>query len=207
MAKAFLTCFSRSSRGLVKLVLWGGATRLLPETLHAGELMIRFPGRIVCHANSFYIGLPLPVLSADDELLPGQTYFLLPLDRFRPNQALTVATLALLSPSPTKVSIAGGGQCPFAYVKGGDGRKLIKVTPDFIARVISSGEGGRRSGAGDGGTLCSTPELQKHYAQLVGPRGRPWSPALETISESKRRRPSKARLSPARLLRLQKSSS
>lgn len=207
MARAFLNCFSHSSRDLVKLVLWGGATRLLPETPHAGELMIRFPGRIVCHANSFYIGLPLPVLSSSDELLPGQTYFLLPLDRFRPNQALTAATLASLSPSPTKVSLAGDGQCPFAYVKGGDGRKLIKVAPEFIARVISSGEDGRKSGAGDGGTLCSTPELQKHYAQLVGRRGRPWSPALETISESKSRRPSKARLSPARLLRFEKRSS
>ncbi|WOL04042.1 hypothetical protein Cni_G12763 [Canna indica] len=210
MAKPLLfSCFSYSSRcRLVKLVFWGGATRFLAarEQHLAGELMLQFHGRVLCHADSFYIGLSPPVLSADDELLPGQTYFVLPADRFRRSQTLTTASLAAsLAPSTQgKVTIAGNGQSPFAYVKGSDGRRLIKVLPEFIARVISSGECGGGSG-GDGGSLCSTPELKKHYALLVrSSRDRPWSPKLETISESKRSRgaATKARLSPVRLLGL-----
>ncbi|CAL9063746.1 uncharacterized protein LOC103989520 [Musa acuminata AAA Group] len=200
----FRTCFSPSSRGLVKLVFWGGTATFLPEKQPAGEVMYRFPDRIVCHADSFYIGLPIPVLSAAEELLPGRTYFVLPADRFRLDQTLTVASLASLSPVPTKVSLAGDGQRPFAYVKGEDGRTLIKVLPEFISMVIcSSGEGGRRRG-GDGGALCSTPELKRHYAQLVGSRARrPWSPALEMISERK----SRSLSSPVKLLGLERRSS
>ncbi|RRT54682.1 hypothetical protein B296_00043717 [Ensete ventricosum] len=200
MGKGLLrTCFGPRSRGLVvKLVFWGGTATFFPEKKPAGEVMFRFPDRIVCPADSFFIGLPIPVLSAAEELLPGRTYFVLPADRFRLDQTLTVASLASLSPVPKKVSLAGDGQRPFAYVKGGDGRTLIKVLPEFISMVICSGEGGR---GGDGGALCSTPELKRHYTQLVGSRGRrPWSPALERITERK----SRSLSSPVKLLGLER---
>ncbi|URD81534.1 Amidohydrolase family [Musa troglodytarum] len=162
------------------------------------------PDRIVCHADSFYIGHPVPVLSIDDELLPGQAYFVLPIDKFSCHDPLTAVSLASLSSGRTKPSLAGNGESPFEYVKGEDGRLLIKVLPEFITKVITSVEDGQTCGS-DGGTLCTTPELRKHYSQLVGPRDHPWSPKLETISET-RKRTSAGRLSPVRLLGLQRRS-
>jgi hypothetical protein len=86
---------------------------------------------------------------------------------------------------------------------------VISVTEEFIVRSVT----GRRSPAGDraddeenGAPICSTPELRKHYEQLVGAaRDRPWSPQLETIEERKARRMvdvviSPRTMSPARLL-------
>lgn len=202
MGNGLSPCFSSASNGLVKLVFWGGTTKLLTEKQLAGELMFRFPDCVVCHADSFYIGQPVPVLSIDDELRAGETYFVMPVDRFPFNQTLTAVTLASLSPGPKKPSLASFNQCPFEYVKGTDGRTLIKVLPEFITKVITAEEGGQSCG-GDHGALCSTPELKKHYAQLVGSRERPWSPKLETISESKSKL-FPGRLSPVRLLGLEK---
>ncbi|URD77321.1 Saccharopine dehydrogenase, partial [Musa troglodytarum] len=200
MGNGLSPCCLTGSKGLVRLVFWGGATELLTGKQLAAELMFRFPDRVVCRADSFYIGRPLPVLSMDDELLPGHTYFLLPMDKFPCHDPLTAVSLASLSPDPAKaVSLSGDNQCrPFAYVKGGDGRVLIKVLPEFITKVISSAESGDTCGSGCG-ALCSTPELKKHYAQLVGQRDRPWSPKLETISESKKRS-SVGRISPVSIL-------
>lgn len=204
MGNGLSPCCLTGSKSLVRLVFWGGATEFLTEKQIAAELMFRFPDRVVCRADSFYIGRPVPVLSMDDELLPGHTYFLLPMDKFPCHDPLTAVSLASLSPDPAKaVSLSGDDQCrPFAYVKGGDGRVLIKVLPEFITKVISSAESGDTCGSG-GGPLCSTPELKKHYAQLVGQRDRPWSPKLETISESKKRS-SVGRISPVRLLGLER---
>ncbi|XP_008803359.2 uncharacterized protein LOC103716932 [Phoenix dactylifera] len=205
MGNGLSPCFcSSSNNSLVKLVFWGGATKFLTEKQLAGELMFQFPDCVVCHADSFYIGQPVPVLSIGDELHAGETYFVIPVDRFPCNQILTPVTLASFSPGPTKPSLASFGQCPFEYVKAADGRTVIKVQPKFIAKVITAEEGGQKYGR-DGGTLCSTPELKKHYAQLVGSRDRPWSPKLETISESKSRL-SQVRLSPVRLFGLEKRS-
>ncbi|XP_010938566.1 uncharacterized protein [Elaeis guineensis] len=199
MGNGLSPCFSSTSNSLVKLVFWGGTTKFLAGNQVAGELMFRFPDSVVCHADSFYIGQPVPVLSIGDELIAGETYFVMPVDRFPCNQTLTAVTLASLSPGPNKPSLASVGQCPFEYVKGSDGRTLIKVQPEFITKVITANVEGRQKCGSDGETLCSTPELKKHYAQLVGSRDRPWSPKLETISESKSRS-SPGRLSPVRLL-------
>lgn len=205
MGNGISPCFNPASKGgLVKLIFWGGATEFLAEKQLAGQLMFRFPDRIVCHADSFYIGHPVPVLSIDDELLPGQAYFVLPIDKLSCHDPLTAVSLASLSSGRTKPSLAGNGESPFEYVKGEDGRLLIKVLPEFITKVITSVEDGQKCGS-DGGTLCTTPELRKHYSQLVGPRDHPWSPKLETISET-RKRISAGRLSPVRLLGFQRRS-
>jgi hypothetical protein len=93
---------------------------------------------------------------------------------------------------------------------------VISVTEEFIVRSVT----GRRPPNGDrgddeecGALICSTPELRKHYDQLVGAaRDRPWSPWLEMIEERKARRMvdvviSPSTMSPARLLGLVKGSS
>ncbi|CAA0805857.1 Unknown protein [Striga hermonthica] len=175
----------------------GGAARTLAGKHLAGEIMFQFPDRMVCPADSFFIGRPSPALSIEDELVPGRTYFLLPIDLFGP--VLSPSSMAALR--PVGQGHAGFKGCPFEYGRGPDGRVLIRVVPEFIAWLINggsseSGDGG--GGNGGGSPLCSTPELQKHYDQLVGCKDRVnWSPKLETISECK------IRFSPCRFMGLQ----
>ncbi|TVU37422.1 hypothetical protein EJB05_10735, partial [Eragrostis curvula] len=111
-------------------------------------------------------------------------------------------------------SLAGGARSPFKYVKGEDGHTVIRVTEEFVVNAVSGGKprsNGGGDGSGDdeaggcGAALCSTPELRKHYEQLVGAaRVRSWSPRLDTIKERKGRRVvhvvSPGRCSPVRLL-------
>ncbi|KAJ3676255.1 hypothetical protein LUZ60_003667 [Juncus effusus] len=193
-----------------RLVCWGGSAKLIQSRRQAGDLMRESPGHVVCHADSFYIGLPVPVLSICDELLPGQTYFLVPVDRLTYDQALTAASLSTLSPNPNfKSSFVGIGHAnPFEHIKNEDGSTLIKVSPEFIERVISNGGngGGKKNvkcesvDRDNGGVICNTLELKKHYAQMVGPRDhRQWSPRLETISENcKSKTDKRGRLSPVK---------
>lgn len=190
-----------------RLVFWGGSARMADElrSVTAGDVTAELPDQyLVCAADSFFIGLPVPALPPGELLVAGRTYFVLPAARFCCRQALTAATLAKLSPSPAaKVPLAGGTASPFEYVAGADGAPLIRILPEFIEKVITSCGGGGKSGAAE--QLCSTPELKKHYMQLVGARAeRPWSPGLETISEAEKRR---RMPSPVRLIELAKASS
>lgn len=192
-----------------RLVFWGGSARMDDERRFttAGDVMAELSGEhLVCAADAFFIGLPIPALAAGEQLQPGRTYFVLPAARLSCDKALTAATLASLSPSPAKVSFVGAAS-PFEHVTGDDGAALIRVLPEFIEKVITSSGGGSRCSAGSVTTeqLCSTPELRKHYMQLVGARAeRPWSPGLETISEGGKRR---RMPSPVRLVGLAKASS
>ncbi|OEL37716.1 hypothetical protein BAE44_0001261 [Dichanthelium oligosanthes] len=185
----------------VRLVYWGGQARLLTDDgarVTAGDIAAELPApatdHAVCPADSFFVGLPIPVMSPREELLPGRTYFVLPAARFPSLKVLTAATLAALAPAPAgrsrkPAALPFDGQCPFEYVKGDGGAALIRVLPEFIEKVITCDAGGAvapKSAAGM--ELCSTPELKRHYAQLVGPRSRPWSPRLETIAEGNRSR-------------------
>ncbi|KAL5994644.1 hypothetical protein ACLOJK_024697 [Asimina triloba] len=183
----------------VKLIFWEGTTKTLTGRGRlAGEVMFQFPNTIVCPADAFYIGHPIPALSIDHELVQGHTYFVLPLNRFA-CQILSAASLAALAPKLKPIPF---GELPFEYVKGADGRVLIKVSPELIMRIISSSskleedECNIHGGSPCSPQLCTTPELQKHYAQLVGSKAQVWSPKLETITERKT-----WSSSPARLLR------
>ncbi|RLM97690.1 uncharacterized protein C2845_PM06G23200 [Panicum miliaceum] len=194
-----------------RLVFWGGSARAAGERrpVTAGDVAAELPGQhLVCAADSFFIGLPVPALPPGERLAAGRTYFVLPAARFSCRQALTAATLAKLSPSPAgKVPLAGGAASPFEYVTGADGAPLIRILPEFIEKVITSRGGGKCGAAAAAAAeqLCSTPELRKHYMQLVGARAeRPWSPGLETISEAEKRR---RMPSPVRLIELAKASS
>ncbi|CAM0873236.1 unnamed protein product [Alopecurus aequalis] len=209
-------CLSVSQRRrTARLVLWGGEERVAKHGRQAGQVMLDFAGTVVCRADGFYIGRPAPVLAIEDRLVAGATYFVLPVDRLPQGyDAVTAASLAALSYDRAGPggSIAGGPKSPFEYVKGDDGRTVIKVTPEFIVKAITArpgscvstdGEaeaGGDGEGGACGGALCSTPELRKHYEQLVGAgRGRPYSPRLDTIKERKGRRLMPVSVSPGRL--------
>ncbi|XP_062209247.1 uncharacterized protein LOC133911039 [Phragmites australis] len=181
-------------RRTARLVLWGGEARAARHGKLAGQVMLDFAGTVVCRADGFYLGRPAPVLAIEDRLAAGKTYLVLPVDRLPQGyDALTAASLAALSYDRGQgASIAGGAKSPFEYVKGDDGRTVIKVTLEFIVGNITPRAGCRERGGEEGcaGALCSTPELRKHYEQLVGSaRGaRAWSPRLDTIKERKGRK-------------------
>ncbi|XP_022927424.1 uncharacterized protein LOC111434251 [Cucurbita moschata] len=170
---------SRRSSSAVNLIFSNGVTKSLTGNHHiAGEIMFQFPDMMICHADSFFIGHPIPSLAIDDQLLAGETYFVLPIDLFASFDVLSTSSLASIGAGNAKFS----GQSPFEYIRGTNGRIVIKIVPEFLVRLISpaAGEGG------GGNFLCSTPELQKHYDQLVGStKGQVWSPKLESISEYK----------------------
>ncbi|XP_054796747.1 uncharacterized protein LOC129302090 [Prosopis cineraria] len=209
-------CFAQqnptsSSSSSIKLVFCEGTTRFLRGKQVAGAIMFEFPDKMVCHADSFFMGFPVPALALDDELMPGQTYFVLPIDRFT-GKVLSPSFLAALSSSsscPNKTSTSsssspcpikfGESPSPFEYIKGSNGRVLIKVKPEFITRLINANNDKETDRHGDSNYsfLCSTPELKKHYDQLVRSKDRVWSPKLETISEYK------VRFSPCRFLGLE----
>ncbi|OMP08387.1 hypothetical protein COLO4_06524 [Corchorus olitorius] len=199
MGNSISPCFQPNSKSLVKLIFWEGHTRILTGKHIAGEVMFEFPHMMVCHADSFFIGQPIPALAIDDDLTPGQTYFVLPLDRFACTTVLSASSLAALNSSPKPNSPinfgGGGGDCPFEYIKGSNGRVLIKVMPEFITRLIYRCK--EEEAMGNHSFLCSTPELKKHYEMLVGSKEQIWSPKLETISEYK------IRFSPCRFIGLE----
>ncbi|XP_026417370.1 uncharacterized protein LOC113312851 [Papaver somniferum] len=213
MGNAMALCFyvnykastSSSSSSLVKLIFWEGKTITFKGKKIAGEIMFEYPEMMVCHANSFYINHIIPALSISDELFAGQTYFILPIDPFA-FKVLSISSLSSLASSSSgskpKRPI-NFTECPFQYVKGSDGRMLIRVLPEFIMKLISTSDGNSTISSTSSSTsfLCSTPELKKHYDVLVGSsKERVWSPKLETVSECKKNVAITTRLSPCRLL-------
>lgn len=216
----------RGRRRAARLVLWGGECRAARHGTQAGEVMLQLElsstGTVVCRADAFYLGRPAPVLAIEDRLVAGETYLALPVDRLPRggHDALTAAALAALSyggPGGRRASIAGAPRSPFEYVKGDGGRTVIKVTPEFLVAAVTAPRPSSRDSReseeedADAGALCSTPELRKHYEQLVGAaRGRPWSPRLDTIKEQRRpgfaaaavSSPAGGRLSPVAVARL-----
>ncbi|KAK4788123.1 hypothetical protein SAY86_019442 [Trapa natans] len=199
-----LHCLGAAGSHEIRLLFSEGSTRVLTGTNHvAGEIMFEHPEMIVCHADSFFIGRPVPALAIDEALVPGSSYFVLPLDCFPCLGTLSAASLAALgssSPSSKRSPMKGGfgeGR-PFEYVRGENGRVMIKVVPEFIARLIAKEGDGEAGGVGTSSPLCSTPELRKHYDQLVGMnKEQVWSPKLETISEHR------LRFSPCRFIGLE----
>ncbi|KAK9735951.1 hypothetical protein RND81_04G240400 [Saponaria officinalis] len=217
----------------IKLILHEGTTKVIKRRMKikAGEIMFEFPDCVVCQANSFFIGKPIPILSIHDHLVAGHTYFIVPLDRLPsppdggsgggallsttslfslgspsggcPNAKPPATLLNLLSSSSNRSSSNNNNKrstSPFEYVKDKDGRvALIKVVPDFITRIITSNCSPNNNNNMDVSAklICSTPELQKQYEQLVRGKDRAWSPKLETIIERK------IGFSPSRLLRLE----
>ncbi|KAG2671057.1 hypothetical protein I3760_14G115100 [Carya illinoinensis] len=180
MGNAVSQCFRGNPSSPVKLIFWEGTTRILRGKHIAGEIMFEFPDKMVCHSDSFFIGHRVP-LAIDDELQSGQTYLVLPIDTFACDHVISASSLAALGSSPKNSPINFGDcQRPFEYLKGADGRVLIKVVPEFITRLITRGKDVGSSNISTSPSnnyiLCSTPELQKHYEQLVGRPRNKFSP-------------------------------
>uniref|UniRef100_M4CXE9 Uncharacterized protein n=1 Tax=Brassica campestris TaxID=3711 RepID=M4CXE9_BRACM len=68
-----ISCFPiiRRRQAIVTIVFFEcGSTKTLRDSKKhvAGEIMFEFPDQIVCHADSFFIGRPVPALAMDDYL-------------------------------------------------------------------------------------------------------------------------------------------
>ncbi|PHU18674.1 hypothetical protein BC332_14369 [Capsicum chinense] len=134
----YFICPSRSS--MVNLIFHDGSRRVVTGKRLAGEIMFEFPDCMVCHADSFYIGNPIPSLNIDDRLRKGDTYFILPLDYFPSCSVLSASTLATLGSNPRQSSTPVNFRNPiFQYVKAENGRVLIKVSPEFIIKLFTRG--------------------------------------------------------------------
>lgn len=173
----------------------------------AGEIMFEFPDQIVSHADSFFIGRPIPALAMEDYLIPGQTYFVLPIERFA-YRILTTSCLSIFNSNlenvrsnnnPPMNFTAPSSPPPFEYSQGPNGKILIKVCPAFIISLICKNRNNSNKeeamiDCGESSEICNSPELKKQYDQLVGTREHIWSPKLQTISEHE------IRVSPLRFL-------
>lgn len=181
-------CYNPTTTSSTKLIFWEGSTRILSgkRSPIAGEIMFEFPDRMVCHADSFYIGHPIPALGIEDELVIGETYFVLPIDCFSCNVLSASAFAALVANSNPSLSFK---DTTFEYIKASNGRVFIKVLPEFMIKIMTIRKQniGNHHQDNDHNTsfLCSTPELKKHYHMLMGSKPQIWSPKLDTISECK----------------------
>eukprot|EP01018_Ginkgo_biloba_P037651 Gb_11824 [translate_table: standard] len=184
----------------IKLVYGDGRIRIMQDPLVAGEVMLEHPHYFVCHADSFYIGQRIPALCAHDELKMGHTYILLPKKAF--GSVLSASSLASLAASktasPIHTSLELGrpassvikrspprilSQAPFEIRKTVDGRVQVKVSVEFIAKILEDGSLPQSETSHNRFSLCNTPELQKDYGQLVKCRSQHWRPKLDTIRE------------------------
>ncbi|XP_042514388.1 uncharacterized protein LOC122089039 [Macadamia integrifolia] len=185
MGNAVPSCYKLKPKSWVRLVFWEGTIKLLAGNRVAGEVLFEYPDRIVCHAGSFYIGQPIPSLGIQDKLIEGETYFVLPIDRFA-SKVLSASALASFALSPNIAAPIDFDECPFQHIKEGNGRSSVRVCPEFISNILLGGGKEEFSNSRANSFLCSTPELQRHYERLVGSKGQTWAPRLDTISELQR---------------------
>ncbi|KAG2702905.1 hypothetical protein I3843_06G105700 [Carya illinoinensis] len=192
--------------GTIKLIKSDGVVKIYRRPVHVSELMSEFPKHQVCRADSFYIGQKIPALSEDDELQPGHKYFLLPNHFFQSVLSfVTIASFASgqLDSSPDSSSspiskdsrnafVRKAAVCePFHIQKTPSGCLSIRVSDEFISqlleeRKIQGEEEEKKNTESSSSAVCTTPRLQKEYAQLVS--SRQWKPKLETIRETEKRK-------------------
>ncbi|XP_041014375.1 uncharacterized protein LOC121257442 [Juglans microcarpa x Juglans regia] len=195
--------------GTIKLIKSDGVVKIYRRPVHVSELMSEFPKHLVCRADSFYIGQKIPALSEDDELQPGHKYFLLPNHFFQSVLSfVTIASFASRQPDSSPVSssspiskhsrnafVRKAAVCePFHIQKTPSGCLRIRVSDEFISQLLEEGKirgeeeekNTESSSKSTSNAVCTTPRLQKEYAQLVG--SRQWKPKLETIRETEKRK-------------------
>lgn len=190
----------------IKLIKSDGLVKVYRRPIHVSQLMVEFPKHLVCRADSFYIGQKIPALSEDEQLQLGQKYFLLPKHFFQ--SVLSFVTIASFASSPPvqpplsssnsliskdsrNAFLKKASACqPFDIEKTPSGCLRIRVSDEFISQLLEEGEIGERenneSSSKSKSVVCTTPQLQKEYAQLVG--SHQWKPKLETIRETEKRK-------------------
>ncbi|KAL4360657.1 hypothetical protein GQ457_04G034080 [Hibiscus cannabinus] len=173
-------------RRTLKVISCDGRVAVYDRPVHVSELMSQFPKHMICRSDSLYIGRKIPPLAMDDKLRLGHNYFLLPQKSFQSALSfVTVASFANARYSSPRSSNKKPAACqPFHVEKTESGCLRIRVSDEFIRELMEESE------TEDGviSRVCTTPQLQKQYALLVGPSRRDWKPKLETINEKKKKK-------------------
>uniref|UniRef100_A0A6N2M5Q6 DUF4228 domain-containing protein n=1 Tax=Salix viminalis TaxID=40686 RepID=A0A6N2M5Q6_SALVM len=185
--------------GTIKLIRSDGMVKIYDRPIYVSELMVEFPKHLVCHSDSFYIGQKIPALSENDLLQLGHKYFLLPKHCFQSVLSfVTIASIATSSLQPQPSSsrnafLKKAATCqPFDIQKSPNGCLRIRVSDEFLSQLMEEGkvkeseEDGSSRNCKPTSRVCTTPQLEKDYTQLVG--SRQWKPKLETIRESEKKR-------------------
>lgn len=172
--------------GTIKLINSDGVVKIYDRPIQASELMVEFPKHMVCGSDSFYIGQKTPALSEDEALQLGQIYFLLPKQFFQ--SVLSLVTIASFANASRNALLKKAEACqPFQIQKSSSGSLRIRVSDEFIWQMMEMKEDNESVSR-----VCTTPQLQKQYSQLVGSRH--WKPKLETIKETEKGKMKKSQL-------------
>ncbi|GMI98110.1 hypothetical protein HRI_003480300 [Hibiscus trionum] len=171
-------------RRTLKVINCDGQVKIYDRPVHVAELLNQFPKHMICRSDSFYIGKKIPPLPMDDELRLGHDYFLLPQQVFQ--SALSFVTIASFTNSRL-VKNAAASQ-PFHVEKSESGSLRLRVSDEFIRELMEESKTKDGDEESCSGRVCTTPQLQKQYALLVGSARHNWKPKLETIKEKKKRR-------------------
>lgn len=184
----------------IKVVKSDGLVKIYHKPIDVSELMRQFPKHLVCASDSFYIGQKIPALSEHDQLQLGQKYFLLPKHLFQSVLSfVTIASFASSEPEQTPSPVPStnsknaflrkAANCePFHIQKSESGCLRIRVSDEFISQLLEEGklsedEHSQSCESNNKSKVCTTPQLQKDYSQLVG--SRQWKPRLEPIRETR----------------------
>ncbi|XVF14640.1 hypothetical protein REPUB_Repub09cG0078600 [Reevesia pubescens] len=170
-----------------------GLVKIYDRPIHVSQLMREFPKHMVCRSDSFYIGQKIPALSKDDQLQLGHNYFLLPKRFFQSVLSFVIIASFANARSPQSNSqesrnavLKKAASCqPFHIQKSSSGCLRIRVSDEFIWQLME--EGRMKDDIEESWSrICTTPQLQKQYVQLVGSRH--WKPKLETIKEMEKKK-------------------
>ncbi|KAL4367684.1 hypothetical protein GQ457_05G009350 [Hibiscus cannabinus] len=177
----------------IKLIHSDGLVKIYDRPIRVSDLMTEFPKHMVCRSDSFFIGQKIPPLSVHDHLQLGHDYFLLPKRFFHSVLSfVTIASFANDAQSRNAVLKKAAACRPFVIQKSSSGCLRIRVSDEFIRQLMEEGRTKEETeeescGSNTNNRVCSTPQLQKQYAQLVG-SSRHWKPKLETIKETEKKR-------------------
>lgn len=169
----------------IKIIHSNGHVEIYDRPITASKLMVEFPKHLVCHSDSFFIGQKIPALSENDELKLGHKYFLLPTHFF--HSVLSFVTIASFASSDRAAFLKKAASCrPFDIHKTPSGTLQIRVSDEFISKLVGEGRIAGEEEEKPKGRVCTTPELEKDYTRLVG--SKEWKPKLETIKEKEKRK-------------------
>ncbi|KAH7548475.1 hypothetical protein JRO89_XS14G0140100 [Xanthoceras sorbifolium] len=180
----------------IKLVKSDGLVKVYDRPIHVSDLMMEFPKHMVCRSDSLYIGQKIPPLSENDQLQLGHNYFLLPKHFFQTVLSfVTIASFASHQSSrdSRNAFLKKAAACPpFDIQKTASGCPRIRVSDEFISQLMEEGrikeeENEESLSSKIKSKVCTTPQLQKDYTQLIG-LSRQWKPKLETIRETEKRK-------------------
>lgn len=151
------SCHTSKSTTTAKLIQIDGNLQEYPYPVKVSYVLQNNPSSFICDSDDMDFDNIVEPISDDDELVPGQLYFALPLTRLkRPIRREEMAALAVKASNA--LSKGGGDKCgcggkSFTPVVEKPGKR--QVAEGDVGRKRSRGGGRRRSGAGG---LSAIPE-------------------------------------------------